>query len=79
MKKLIFPLLALAASLSWTHLAALEVGDKVPEFNALDEKGKTWSSKSFHGKKLLLVYFSPAAMTGGCTKQACAFRDDHSV
>lgn len=78
MKKLIPPLLALAASLSWTHLAALEVGDKVPEFKALDEKGKTWSSKSFHGKKLLLVYFYPAAMTGGCTKQACAFRDDQA-
>ena len=76
MKKHLIHLLALAAFLCSTNLNALEVGDKVPAFEALDEKGKAWSSKSFHGKKLLLVYFYPAAMTGGCTKQACAFRDD---
>ena len=27
-------------------------------------------------KKVIVLYFYPAAMTGGCTKQACAFRDD---
>ena len=76
MKKHLIHLFALAALLCWTNLDALEVGDKVPAFVALDEKGNAWSSKNFHGKKLLLVYFYPAAMTGGCTKQACAFRDD---
>ena len=76
MKKHLIHLFALATFLCWTNLNALEVGDKVPAFEALDDKGKPWKSKSFHGKKLLLVYFYPAAMTGGCTKQACAFRDD---
>ena len=28
------------------------------------------------GKKILVVYFYPASFTGGCTKQACSFRDD---
>jgi peroxiredoxin Q/BCP len=31
------------------------------------------------GKKVVVVYFYPAAMTGGCTKQACSFRDDKAV
>ena len=42
----------------------------------LDEFGKLWKSTDVVGKAYLVVYFYPAAMTGGCTKQACAFRDD---
>ena len=61
------------------QLHALEVGDRVPDLQAIDDEGKKWESKSFRGKKLLLVYFYPAAMTGGCTKQACAFRDDKAI
>jgi peroxiredoxin Q/BCP len=76
MKKHLIHLSVLAAFLCWTNLNALEVGDNVPAFEALDDKGKPWQSESYRGKKLLLVYFYPAAMTGGCTKQACAFRDD---
>ena len=73
MKKLIVILFALAPALLCSlNLNALEVGDKAPAFEALDDRGKPWKSESFRGKKLLLVYFYPAAMTGGCTKQACA-------
>ncbi|MEX2371720.1 MAG: peroxiredoxin [Bacteroidales bacterium] len=53
----------------------LNVGDKVDNFEAKAENGKIWKSKKVIGKKNLVVYFYPAAMTGGCTKQACAYRD----
>ena len=77
MKKFVFNLFAVAAFIVCSlNLNALEVGDKAPSFELLDDQGNTWKSESFRGKKLLLVYFYPAAMTGGCTKQACAFRDD---
>ena len=80
MKKLTITLSILASVLLCTvTLNALEVGDKVPAFEALDDHGKSWKSESFRGKKLILVYFYPAAMTGGCTKQACAFRDDKAI
>jgi len=52
----------------------LKVGDKAPAFSAEDDTGKTWSSADATGKHIV-VYFYPAAMTGGCTKQACGFRD----
>lgn len=56
----------------------LKVGDKAPAFSALDDQGERWKSADIVGSKHLVVYFYPAAMTGGCTKQACAFRDDKS-
>ncbi len=75
----IFHLLCAGLAFPFTlQLHALQVGDRVPDFQAIDDEGKKWESKSFRGKKLLLVYFYPAAMTGGCTKQACAFRDDRA-
>ncbi len=65
------------ASVPSIHAArSLEVGDKAPDFSTLDDEGKKWSSGDILGKSHLVVYFYPAAMTGGCTKQACAFRDD---
>ncbi len=54
----------------------LKVGDKAPIFEAFDDNGILWKSADYEGKKILVVYFYPAAMTGGCTKQACSFRDD---
>ena len=54
----------------------LKVGDKAPLFNANDHLGNLWqSSKVLKSGQYLVVYFYPAAMTGGCTKQACAYRD----
>lgn len=53
----------------------LNVGDRVANFEATADHGKVWKSKKVIGKKNLVVYFYPAAMTGGCTKQACAYRD----
>ena len=56
----------------------LNVGDKAPSFQAVDADGKPWKSEDYVGEKVLVVYFYPAAMTGGCTKQACGFRDHRS-
>ena len=54
----------------------LKVGDKAPAFQAMDDTGKEWKSTDHVGKGILVVYFYPADMTGGCTKQACGYRDD---
>jgi peroxiredoxin Q/BCP len=54
----------------------LKSGDPAPAFTSTDDQGRPWKSADHVGKKILVVYFYPADMTGGCTKQACAFRDD---
>ena len=54
----------------------LEVGAQAPEFTSKDDAGKDWKSSDHFGKKIVVVYFYPADLTGGCTKQACGFRDD---
>jgi peroxiredoxin Q/BCP len=56
--------------------AEVKVGDKAPAFEATDDQGKPWKSSDHAGKKVLVVYFYPADLTGGCTRQACGFRDD---
>ena len=52
----------------------LAPGDPAPEFTLLDADGKEVSLSSFRGQRVI-VYFYPAAMTPGCTKEACHFRD----
>jgi peroxiredoxin Q/BCP len=52
----------------------LTPGDTAPEFTLPDADGNAVSLRDFRGRKLV-VYFYPAAMTPGCTKQACDFRD----
>jgi peroxiredoxin Q/BCP len=51
----------------------LEVGDLAPDFTAPTDNG-TFSLADYRGKSVIL-YFYPAAMTPGCTTQACDFRD----
>jgi peroxiredoxin Q/BCP len=53
----------------------LNEGNKVPSFSALSDNGTYWNSNDVT-TDFLVIYFYPAAMTGGCTKQACAYRDD---
>uniref|UniRef100_UPI0032168BA7 peroxiredoxin n=1 Tax=uncultured Draconibacterium sp. TaxID=1573823 RepID=UPI0032168BA7 len=53
----------------------LKVGDKAPQFKTLTDDGSTWDVNNYLGDKFIVVYFYPAAMTGGCTKQACTYRD----
>jgi peroxiredoxin Q/BCP len=57
----------------------LKVGDAAPSFSAKDDTGADWKSADHVGKKIVVVYFYPASFTGGCTKQACAYRDDQKA
>ncbi len=52
----------------------LEPGDKAPEFTLTDADGGQVSLSALRGQRVI-IYFYPAAMTPGCTKQACDFRD----
>lgn len=70
-----FALISMIASLA---NAGLEIGATVGSFAANDDTGNLWSLDDHLGKKNVVVYFYPAAMTGGCTKQACAYRDQSS-
>ena len=55
--------------------ARLTVGDEAPDFTLPDANEKPVSLSDYRGRKVI-VYFYPAAMTPGCTKQACDFRDN---
>ena len=50
-------------------------GDVVPIFEARATDGSVWKSEDHVGRKFVVVYFYPADLTGGCTRQACGFRD----
>jgi peroxiredoxin Q/BCP len=55
----------------------LEPGTAAPDFSLLDQDGNTVRLADLRGQKTVL-YFYPAAMTPGCTTQACDFRDSIS-
>jgi thioredoxin-dependent peroxiredoxin len=61
-----------------TKTPEVKVGDPAPAFESTDDQGNAWKSADHVGKKILVVYFYPADLTGGCTKQACSYRDDMS-
>lgn len=54
--------------------AAPSSGEMAPGFTLVGDDGASVSLSDFRGRKVVL-YFYPKAMTGGCTAQACAFRD----
>ncbi|QKE85421.1 thioredoxin-dependent thiol peroxidase [Arthrobacter sp. NEB 688] len=54
--------------------ARLEAGDAAPDFTLPDDTGKDVTLSDLRGRKVI-VYFYPAAMTPGCTKQACDFSE----
>jgi thioredoxin-dependent peroxiredoxin len=53
----------------------LAAGDTAPAFQGVDQNGQTIKSSDIIGKKIVLLYFYPKDFTGGCTKEACGFRD----
>jgi len=67
--------LSLALSISLSGQEGLSEGDKVPGFKAVADDGTVWDVSNYIGKSYVVVYFYPAAMTGGCTRQACSYRD----
>ena len=52
-------------------------GDLAPDFTFASDQGEDVTLSSFRGKKIVL-YFYPKDNTSGCTKEACAFRDDYA-
>jgi peroxiredoxin Q/BCP len=58
-----------------TDTVRLQPGDTAPKFSLPDTDGNTVSLDDYRGRSVI-VYFYPAALTPGCTKQACDFRDN---
>ncbi len=52
----------------------LAVGDPAPDFTLADDRGGEVTLSDLRGRKVI-VYFYPAAMTPGCTTEACDFSD----
>lgn len=78
MSKLLFVVLFGAViSLSFDE-SSVKVGQTVPDFKAIDDQGNAWSLYDHLKSDYLVVYFYPAAFTGGCTAQACSYRDHMS-
>ena len=56
-------------------MAFPKIGNLAPAFSLKNQDGKTVSLKDFKGRSTVVLYFYPAAMTPGCTVQACGLRD----
>jgi peroxiredoxin Q/BCP len=56
-------------------MTELKVGDLAPAFALKNHNGQSVSLADFKGKKHLVLYFYPKALTPGCTTQACGMRD----
>lgn len=56
----------------------LTQGDLAPEFKLTDQNGNTVTSEQLRGKATIIFVY-PAAMTPGCTKEACDFRDSYTA
>nr|WP_090275056.1 peroxiredoxin [Mycolicibacterium komanii]CRL67857.1 peroxiredoxin [Mycolicibacterium komanii] len=53
----------------------MKTGDRVAEFELPDQRGKVRSLSELLADGPIVLFFYPAAMTPGCTKEACHFRD----
>jgi peroxiredoxin Q/BCP len=52
----------------------LDIGTPAPDFTLIDQDGTSVSLSGYRGRRVI-VFFYPAAMTPGCTTEACDFRD----
>ena len=56
----------------------LKIGDRMPDFEVLDQDGNKVSSKDLSGKRTI-IYFYPKDNTSGCTAEACNLRDNYDA
>ena len=54
----------------------IKVGDKMPDFEVVDQDGNKVSSNDLVGKRTI-IYFYPKDNTSGCTAEACNLRDNY--
>lgn len=55
------------------------MGDTAPDFTLPSASGQMVSLKDYLGKKNIVLYFYPKDDSPGCTKEACAFRDNYEI
>jgi peroxiredoxin Q/BCP len=73
--KLKLLLAALFISATTLFAAMPKAGDTAPLITGKDQNGRDFKLADLVGKKIVLLYFYPKDFTGGCTKEACSFRD----
>ena len=56
----------------------LKIGDRMPDFEVVDQDGKMVKSEDLLGKKTI-IYFYPKDNTSGCTAEACSLRDNYQA
>ena len=59
-------------------MSKLQIGDKAPSINAIDQNGNNITLEQYQGKKVVL-YFYPKDMTPGCTAQSCNLSDNYKL
>ena len=59
-------------------MSKLQIGDKAPLINAIDQNENSINLESYRGKKVVL-YFYPKDMTPGCTAQSCNLSDNYKL
>ena len=59
-------------------MSKLQIGDKAPSINAIDQNENSINLESYRGKKVVL-YFYPKDMTPGCTAQSCNLSDNYNL
>lgn len=59
-------------------MSTLQIGDKAPAINAIDQNENSINLESYKGKKVVL-YFYPKDMTPGCTAQSCNLSDNYKL
>ena len=59
-------------------MSKLQIGDKAPSINAIDQNGNNITLEQYQGKKVIL-YFYPKDMTPGCTAQSCNLSDNYNL
>ena len=59
-------------------MSKLQIGDKAPSINAIDQNENSINLESYRGKKVVL-YFYPKDMTPGCTAQSCNLSDNYTA
>src|ERR1700723_3609593 len=71
----IFPDAQIGSDRCWRNVTAMKTGDTVADFELPDQTGTPRKLSELLSNGPVVLFFYPAAMTPGCTKEACHFRD----